>query len=98
MPGTPCENAKKSVEALGPGDQSRLVAELVSHLSGELNRQPRSLPEVEGRGKDIWQGVNVAAAAQQSGSAVPDRADLLAILDGSVAARRRHAVIAAALP
>jgi len=40
----------------------------------------------------------VAAAAKRSSSAVPGRADLMAILDGNVAARQRHAVIAEALP
>jgi len=54
------ENAKRSVEALGPADQLRLVAELVSRLSGELNRQgQRSLLELEGLGADVWQGVDV---------------------------------------
>lgn len=50
MPSTPYDVARKSVEALGPADQLRLVAELASRLSGELNRQPRSLLELEGLG------------------------------------------------
>jgi hypothetical protein len=56
---TPYENARKSVEALEPADQLRLVAELVSRLSGSMERHPRSLLELEGLGRDIWQGVEV---------------------------------------
>jgi hypothetical protein len=48
MASTPYENASKSVEALGPADQLRLVAELTSRLSGKLDRQPRRLLELEG--------------------------------------------------
>ena len=53
------ENAKKSAEALAPADQLRLVAELVSHLSGSLDPKRRSLLELEGLGKEVWQGVDV---------------------------------------
>jgi len=61
MLGTPYENAKKSAEALDPGDQLRLVAELTSRLSGELDHGPRrSLLELRGLGKDIWLEVDVA--------------------------------------
>jgi hypothetical protein len=59
MASTPYENARKSVEALGPADQLRLVAELASRLSGKLDRQPRSLLELEGLGQELWQGVDV---------------------------------------
>lgn len=59
MASTPYENARKSVEVLGPADQLRLVAELVSCLSGKLERQPRSLLELEGLGQEVWQGVDV---------------------------------------
>lgn len=60
MAGTAYENAKKSIEALAPADQLRLVVELVSRLSGQLNRPPRSLLELEGLGQEVWQGVDVA--------------------------------------
>jgi hypothetical protein len=59
MPSTPYDVARKSVEALGPADQLRLVAELAARLSGELNRQPRSLLELEGLGREIWRNVDV---------------------------------------
>jgi hypothetical protein len=59
MPTNTYENAKRSVEALGPTDQLRLVSELASRLSGELNRRPRSLLELEGLGADVWQDVDV---------------------------------------
>ena len=51
--------AKRSVQALGPADQLRLIAELVGQLSGELQCQPgRSLLELQGLGKSLWQEVN----------------------------------------
>ena len=59
MPGTPYENARKSIEALGPSDQLRLVAELINRLSGEITREPRSLLELEGLGQEVWHGVDV---------------------------------------
>jgi hypothetical protein len=60
MPNPRYDEAKRSAQALGPADQSRLIAELVVRLSGELDRQPRrSLLELQGLGKGVWQGVNV---------------------------------------
>jgi hypothetical protein len=57
---TPYEAARKSVEALSPIDQLRLVAELITRLSHQLNpEQPRSLMELEGLGREIWKDVNV---------------------------------------
>jgi hypothetical protein len=59
MPNPRCEQAKRSVEPLGPADQLRLIAELVGRLSGELDRHPRrSLLELQGLGKAVWQGVD----------------------------------------
>lgn len=56
---TPYDRAKRSVQALGRGDQLRLIAEIVVRLSGEVDRQPsRSLLELQGLGKDVWQGVD----------------------------------------
>ena len=59
MTSTPYDVARKSIEALGPADRLRLVAELASRLSGELNRRPRSLLELEGLGQEIWQKADV---------------------------------------
>jgi hypothetical protein len=60
MPGSPYDRAKRSVEALPPADQLRLVAELVARLSGQLDRRPRrSLLELRGLGKSVWQGIDV---------------------------------------
>jgi hypothetical protein len=54
------DHAKRSVQALGPADQLRLIAELVGRLSGELDHQPRrSLLELQGLGKGVWNGVDV---------------------------------------
>lgn len=59
MPSTPYDVARKSVEAPGPDGQLRLVAELASRLRGELNKPPRSLLELEGLGREIWQRLDV---------------------------------------
>jgi hypothetical protein len=60
MPNPHYDQAKQSVQALGPADQLRLIAELVARLSGELDRRPRrSLLELQGLGKGVWQGVDV---------------------------------------
>jgi len=60
MPSRRYDQAKRSVQALGPADQLRLIAELVGRLSGDLDRQPRrSLLELQGLGKGVWQGIDV---------------------------------------
>jgi hypothetical protein len=60
MPGTPYDNAKRSVEALPPGDQLRLIAELTGRLGDQLERQPRrSLLELRGLGKSVWHDIDV---------------------------------------
>lgn len=60
MPDPSYDHAKRSVQALDPAEQLRLIAEVVERLSGELNRRPRrSLLELRGLGKDVWQGVDV---------------------------------------
>ena len=46
MPATPYENARKSLEALSPADQLRLVAELMTRLSTELDQE-------------VWQGIDI---------------------------------------
>lgn len=54
------EQAVKSVEALGPSDRLRLVAEVVARMSGEIEGAPRrSLLELKGLGKAIWEGLDV---------------------------------------
>jgi hypothetical protein len=60
LPDPRYDQAKRSVQSLGPADQLRLIAELVGRLSGELDLHPRrSLLELQGLGKGIWQGVDV---------------------------------------
>jgi len=60
MPNPRYDQAKRSVQALGPADQLRLIADIVGRLSGELDRQPRrSLLELQGLKKAVWQGVDV---------------------------------------
>ena len=54
------DEARRSAQALGPADQLRLIAELVGRLSGDMERQSqRSLLDLQGLGKDVWQGVDV---------------------------------------
>jgi hypothetical protein len=53
------EAAKRSVEALDPADQLRLVAELTARLNGEASRPVRSLLELEGLGAEIWREIDV---------------------------------------
>ena len=54
------DQAKRSVQALVPADQLRLIAELVGRLSGEVDRpRYRSLLELQGLGKGVWQGIDV---------------------------------------
>lgn len=54
------ESAKRSVQALGPADQLRLIAELAASLRGEVGGKPqRSVLELQGLGKSLWQGIDV---------------------------------------
>ncbi len=60
MPDPKYESAKRSVQALGPADQLRLIAELAASLRDEVEGKPRrSLLELQGLGKSLWQGVDV---------------------------------------
>ena len=60
MPNPRYDQARRSVEALGPAEQLRLIADIVGRLSGELNRRPRRrLLELQGLGKGVWQGVDI---------------------------------------
>jgi hypothetical protein len=68
MAGSAYEEARKSVEALLPSDQLRLIAELIFRLSGHLDRQPRSLLDLEGLGQDVWRGVDVDEYLRQERS------------------------------
>jgi hypothetical protein len=69
VPNPHYDQAKRSVQALGPADQLRLIAELVGRLSGDLERQPRrSLLELQGLGKGVWQDVDVDEYLRQERS------------------------------
>lgn len=59
VPGDSYEIAKRSVEALPPTEQLRLVSELAASLSAEPDSKPRSLMDLEGLGREVWQGVDV---------------------------------------
>ena len=51
-----------------PTEQQRLVSELAASLSAELNPHPRSLMELEGLGREVWQGVDVHQYLRQERS------------------------------
>jgi hypothetical protein len=68
VPGDSYETAKRSVEALPHTERLRLVSELAASLSGELDPQPRSLMELEGLGREVWQGVDVDEYLRQERS------------------------------
>ena len=59
MASTPYEQARELVEALEPAEQLRLIAEMRSRLRGRVDREPRSLLELEGLGQEVWQDVDV---------------------------------------
>lgn len=60
MPGNAYDQARRSVESLGPADRLRLIAELTGKLSGQLDSgKKRSLGELQGLGKSVWQGIDV---------------------------------------
>ncbi|MBI3210742.1 MAG: hypothetical protein HYZ37_17805 [Candidatus Solibacter usitatus] len=62
MPETQYENAKATIQSLPPSDQLRLVAEVITHLAGSIHDSPRptrSLLELQGLGKEIWQNIDV---------------------------------------
>ena len=60
MPESAYDQARRSVEALGPADRLRLIAELAGKLSGQLDSGGhRSLRELQGLGKSVWQGIDV---------------------------------------
>lgn len=54
------EQARRSLEALGPADRLRLIAEITGKLSGRLDSGAhRSLRELQGLGKSVWQDVDL---------------------------------------
>ena len=54
------EEARRSLEALGPDDRLRLIAEITGKLSGQLDSGAhRSLRELQGLGKSVWQDVDL---------------------------------------
>ena len=68
MPDTPYDTAKKSVENLSRAEQLRLVAELTARLDDELQREPHSLMELEGLGKEIWHDLDIDEYLRQERS------------------------------
>jgi hypothetical protein len=57
------------VQTLAPAEQLRLISEVTDSLSGEIGHQPRrSLLELQGLGKDIWEGVDVDEYLRQERS------------------------------
>ncbi len=60
MPDPRYNSVKRSAQRLSRADQLRLIAELAASLQDEPAQQPRrSLLELQGLGKEIWEGVDV---------------------------------------
>lgn len=52
--------AKRYVRALDPADQLRLIADIEMGIAAEVEPRPRrSLLELQGLGKEIWDGIDV---------------------------------------
>jgi len=61
MAATPYDDAKKTAETLSPADRLRLVTDLLKGLNGGAEGQPlRSVMDLKGLGKELWQGVDLA--------------------------------------
>ena len=59
-PGSSYDDVKRSAEALPAADQLRLIAEIAGRLGGHVEDHPRrSLLELRGLGKSVWQGIDV---------------------------------------
>lgn len=56
--GLPYDEAKKLARSLPAEDRLRLIAELAGELSGAGPGARRSLLELRGLGKALWQGID----------------------------------------
>jgi hypothetical protein len=63
---TPYQEIRQQVENLTPDEQLRLLEELASLVRCRVMPKPkRSIMELEGLGKEIWQGIDVQEYVNQ---------------------------------
>ena len=59
MPASLYEIAVRAFEALSPKDQARLLSEISGRVrSWELPSKQRSILELQGLGKEVWEGID----------------------------------------
>ncbi|MBV9038422.1 MAG: hypothetical protein JO182_28295 [Acidobacteriaceae bacterium] len=59
MAASPYETAVRAFEALSPKDQAKLLMEISGRVrSRELSSKQRNILELQGLGKEVWEGVD----------------------------------------
>lgn len=62
MPGANYNQIISEIKTLNLPDQLRLLEEMATLIRQKTMKiKPRSILELKGKGKDVWQGVNVKA-------------------------------------
>lgn len=62
MPGANYNQIISEIKTLNLPDQLRLLEEMATLIRQKTMKiKPRSILELQGKGKDVWQGVNVKA-------------------------------------
>ena len=64
-PMTTYQDIRNQVESLTPDEQLRLLADLAVIVRRRMAKPERSIMELEGLGKDIWQGIDAQAYVNQ---------------------------------
>lgn len=63
---TPYQELRRQVEDLTPDEQLRLLEEIASLVRHRVSPKPkRSMMELEGLGKEVWQGVDAQEYVDQ---------------------------------
>ncbi|MBD2104948.1 hypothetical protein [Leptolyngbya sp. FACHB-261] len=63
---TTCQDIRRQVENLKPDEQLRLLAGLAGIVSRRMAPKPKySIMELEGLGKEIWQGIDAQEYVDQ---------------------------------
>jgi hypothetical protein len=63
---TPYQDIRHQVENLTPEEQLHLLEELAAMVRSRMTQKPkRSIMELEGLGKEIWQGIDAQAYVDQ---------------------------------
>ena len=62
MPETTYNQVISEIKTLNLSDQLRLLEEMATLIRKKTNKdKPRSILELKGKGRDIWEGLNVKA-------------------------------------